>query len=664
MIGFFPEIYPDELVFSACSRYHERAGYRSKESTGRDLFGSERGKVAVDLPCNLDLLVESSPWRDQKTADRLIDDYTLLPFYSLFIPLERLNRLRSDMRGNFGGSIHARIGALTSSIVSEYLRFCPQCVAEDRERFGETYWHRIHQVPGVEVCPTHDVFLEDTHFHVRNRGNLDAYVTAERAVREKVARPLDKENPDHHASLLVARDAEWLLERGNACVAQPDSTHRERYYGLLYERGFSSYSGPVNIVELTKAFKAYYPESLLKRLGCGLERRHNWVRRLIQNKRRAQHPLNHLLLMQFLGVTAHDFFSLPAVRLPFGEGPWPCLNRAAEHFGEATINDYELTYTRQPIKRPVGIFRCACGFAYYRIGPDKSFEDRHRADGLVTVGLAWEGYLAEAFGEYRPLDNLAQHFCVKPETLGHLLVRLGLIASSIKGSGEEICTTLSCANKGKRLNRTEFLEHRETRRKLWLEVLKDNHGALRKALREKHTFLYHWLSKNDRGWFESHLPPRKSLGPRAAYNNWPERDAEFAKAAKEEAERIRNALGRPVRVSKTGVAKNIGVLTVISKRGSLLPLTTKVLDEVTESIEDYAVRRIGWTAECFREEGICPSMWQLQLRAAVSNRVAKHPVVKAAMETALERLDPKDLLIHQESAENVADFNVPELMAS
>ncbi|MDQ3742893.1 MAG: TnsD family transposase [Acidobacteriota bacterium] len=663
MIGFFPGIYPDELVFSVCSRYHERVGYRSKESTGRDLFGNARAKIAVDLPCNLDALANSSPWRDQVTADRLIDDHTLLPFYDLFMPPERLESLRSDMRGSFGGSVHGRLGALTSGIACDYLRFCPRCVADDRERLGETYWHRIHQVPGVEVCSRHEVFLENTRVHVRNRGNLEAYVTAERAVRAEPPRTLDRENPDHLAYLLVARDAEWLLGRREACAAQPDAAHRERYYGLLYERGFSSYSGPVNIVELTKAFKVHYSEPLLEWLGCGIEKHHSWIRRLIQNRERAQHPLYHLLLMQFLGVTASDFFRLPAIRLPFGEGPWPCLNRAAEHFGEATINEYELTYTRQLIKRPIGIFRCACGFAYYRTGPDNSFEDLYRADGLVTVGLSWERSLAEAFCETRPLDGLARHFCIRPETLGHLLVRLGLIASSLKGSGEEIYTTLSCANKGKRLTGTQFLNHRETRRKLWLEVLKDNPGVPRKALREKHTFLYDWLGKNDREWFESLLPPRQKVGARPAYIDWAKRDAESAEAVKDEAGRIRSAPGRPVRVSKTGVAKNIGVLAVISKRGNLLPLTVKALDKVSESVENYAVRRVLWAAECFREEGICPTIWQLQGRAAVSDKVAKHPVVRAAIESALEALDPKNFLVRQGSEKNVADFNVPKLMA-
>lgn len=29
-------------------------------------------------------------------------------------------------------------------------------------KYGETYWHRIHQVPGVNVCPKHKTLLEDS----------------------------------------------------------------------------------------------------------------------------------------------------------------------------------------------------------------------------------------------------------------------------------------------------------------------------------------------------------------------------------------------------------------------------------------------------------------------------------------------------------------------
>lgn len=637
MIAFFPEIYPDELVFGACSRYHERAGYRSREATACDLFDSPRAKVAIDLPCNLGSLIESSPWHDWKTVDCLIDKHTLLTFYGPFIPGMRLRQLRSDMRDNRGGSIHGRLGMLTSGIGSDYLRFCPQCTEDDRTRFGETYWHRLHQVPGVEVCQTHEVFLEVTPMHVRRRGYRDAFVTAEQAVRSVPSRPIKKSNPNHRVYLRIAHDAAWLLAQCGL-VAEADSGHRERYLGLMYKRGDSSYFGPVSTTALIEALKAYYSKELLERLGCGIERRYNWVHRLIHNKQRAQHPIQHLLMMQFLGVTAHDFFRLPAARLPFGEGPWPCLNRASDHFGQPLIKEFELTLT-QKLKRPKGIFRCACGFTYYRIGPNESGEARYQADGLVTSGLAWERALVEAYRKWGPLNELAKHFCVTTETVGQLLVRLGLITSSDKSG--EVAMTLSCGkNKGKRPKGAKYLELLGIRRTLWLEAIKDNPDVGRNALRKKYSFLYGWLISNDREWLEIHLPPRKpTFGP-GVIINWPKRDIEIATAVRKEAGRIKNVPGRPVRVTSSGVAKNIGKLAVVSKRSHLLPLTVSALAEVAESFDEYAVRRVLWASGCFRAEGICPSVWQLQRRAGVSNKAAKRSTVKDAVEAAVESFDP------------------------
>lgn len=43
-----------------------------------------------------------------------------------------------------------------------HFRVCPFCVRVDREQFGEPYWHRIHQVPGVLACPHHSVYLENS----------------------------------------------------------------------------------------------------------------------------------------------------------------------------------------------------------------------------------------------------------------------------------------------------------------------------------------------------------------------------------------------------------------------------------------------------------------------------------------------------------------------
>ncbi len=642
MIGFFPEIYTDELVFSACSRYHERADYPSREATGRDLFNSGRAKVAIDLPCNLEALVKSFPWHDWQTVDRLIDEHTLLPFYCPFVSPERLGCLRSDMRGNGGGSVHGRLGILTSGIVSDYLRFCPLCVEDDRAQFNETYWHRLHQVPGVEVCPTHEIFLEVTPVHARRRGNRDSFVTAEQAIRLGPPRPVEESNSDHQAYLKIASDAAWLLkQRGR--VDESGTGHRDRYLGILYERGESSYLGPVRRTALIKALKVYFSKEFLQRLGCGLERRYTWVHRLIHSNQRAQHPLQHLLMMQYLGVTAQEFFGLPVARLPFGVGPWPCLNRANDHFGQPLVGEYELTVT-QKARSPKGSFRCVCGFAYYRVGPDESGQARYQADGLIMTGLAWEKALAESYGKW-PLDELAKHFCVTVKTIEQQLVRLGLITSSDQGG--EIAKSLSFGhNKDRKPETAQYMELVEAKRKLWLKAVKKNPDAGRDALRIKHSFLHYWLSKNDREWLDVHLPRRKPYVKTSSHVDWSERDKEIARAVREEAERIRSAPGRPLWVTGTGIAKNIGKLAVVSKRGDLLPKTIKLLAEVTESAEDYAVRRVLWATDCFRAEGICPMVWELLSRAGLSNRIYKRPLVKAAVEAAMESfgsrlIDPK-----------------------
>jgi hypothetical protein len=146
MTAFFPQSYPDELLISICSRYHERLGYKSSYSTGRDLFGYDRIQVAVDLPNSIGQLCKSLPVNHPYTAEDFIHQNTLYPLFSAFVSPERARALRKDMIGPVGGA-HGRAGVLTSKIQYHYFKFCPMCAAEDRNRWGETYWHRIHNVP-------------------------------------------------------------------------------------------------------------------------------------------------------------------------------------------------------------------------------------------------------------------------------------------------------------------------------------------------------------------------------------------------------------------------------------------------------------------------------------------------------------------------------------
>ena len=44
----------------------------------------------------------------------------------------------------------------------QYLRYCPECVRNDIRKYGETYWHRLVQLPGVQYCPEHGSRIRDS----------------------------------------------------------------------------------------------------------------------------------------------------------------------------------------------------------------------------------------------------------------------------------------------------------------------------------------------------------------------------------------------------------------------------------------------------------------------------------------------------------------------
>jgi transposase len=623
MIGFFTDPYPDELLYSACSRYHKRAGNRSKEATALDLFGKGQTAIIVDFQTRIDYLAAQLPPMTY-TASRLIDQNTMLPLYAPFMTAERHEAIRSDMRGEGGGSIHARLGILTSGLDIKYLRFCPACVKQDRE----PYWRRVHQVSGVEVCPTHAVFLSDSAVSVRNRGKYRAFMTVMRAVDElspasMVVRPLNLADREHKALLLLARDAEWLLS--TQVEVNDQNILRLRYLRLLFEHGMASYSGKVKHAQLKARFLDHYSPALLKKLRCDLELPYHWLRRLINDWKRARPPLHHLLLMQFLGCSAERFFSLPVDEQHFGEGPWPCLNPAGGHYRENLITECLTGHMKGKSGPITGTFSCECGFSYRRIGPDTSDERRYQYDLLLRVGEAWYEKLRELLA-----GNLSR---------GEIAQALGVSVLTIKGEvrrlKKSIESGLPLTHRYQRPRANPMTidpEARDRQRKQWLEVAAANPNAGRSMLANKASHSYHWLFQYDKKWLRENSPERLGSSGTKPRTDWSERDKNYSTDVRKTAAEMLTAQGRPVRASKTGILKKLGILTVVTKNFAKLPLTNKILNDVSESVTAFAIRRIRWAADCYRQEHFSADRWKLQTRAAVSNQMARNPEVKTAFD--------------------------------
>lgn len=159
MIGVFPDLYPDELVYSCLSRYAAYTGYLVHRSVAEDLFLNRLDRPSVEF---FNALTEYALSR--LTAKRyitdMIHDHTMFDYYARFASAEKRKRLMDML---IAGDVKSFNNSISTRKVGErFLRFCPSCAQEDRERYGETYWHRCHQLPEIRVCAKHGCYLCNT----------------------------------------------------------------------------------------------------------------------------------------------------------------------------------------------------------------------------------------------------------------------------------------------------------------------------------------------------------------------------------------------------------------------------------------------------------------------------------------------------------------------
>ncbi|XHX76328.1 MAG: TnsD family transposase [Stenomitos frigidus ULC029] len=638
MIGCFPDPYPDELLYSICARFHQRVQYPNKKGTMRELFGDEAVIAVVDLPSNLGSLVLALPLGSPHTVERLINRHTLFPFFAPFLHPEQAQQLLADMEGARGPAIKMRSGVMASTVQPpEWLRFCPLCVQQDKQKFGESYWHRLHQLPGIEVCTEHNVCLLDSQVRIQNPQTRHEFVAAEQGIQLPKSRSFSLLNSYHEILLKIAQDAAWLLKQ----TTFPSGLEvlSKRYRELLAERGLATYSGRVRVSELLREFSQFYPNDLLQSLQCEIdtESQHNWLFRLVRSPKGSQHPLHHLLLMQFLGHTAELFFQLPHQFKPFGKGPWLCLNQAAPHSHQPVIQTCKITYSQEHGK-PIGTFHCSCGFIYCRTGPDETQEDQFRITKVRAFGSIWEEKLKNLWADSTiSLRGMARQLGVDPTTvkLHAASLELPFPRQSKRQTNKSKRVLVSSSKIQKTVSEVSL----ESYRAEWLAARRDNPALGRTTLKNQFQRVYTWLRRNDREWLEANMPAKKQAASPSLRVNWANRDIEQAEAVKSVVANLYKQAGNPCQVTVTAIARELGQLALIQKHADKLPCTSRALSELAETREAFALRRIQWVLECYVQEGVCPLRWQFIRRAGLRPEIELLPSVENAISRALIDLE-------------------------
>jgi len=165
MISYFPAIYPDELVYSWLCRYYVHSGFFSSKSAMQELYCKRSDNPSKEFIGNL------NPGTMEQIAkiyplDKLVLEHTMYPQYARFIPLEQKNTALYRL-GHDNCDAHHLFCVLPRSVGEQYLRFCPLCAEDDRKTYGETYWHRKHQIRNMSICTKHKCRLVESSVPVK-----------------------------------------------------------------------------------------------------------------------------------------------------------------------------------------------------------------------------------------------------------------------------------------------------------------------------------------------------------------------------------------------------------------------------------------------------------------------------------------------------------------
>lgn len=638
MIGFFPTPHPDELFYSICARYGKRTGYPNKRGIIKDLFGGTGFSAAVDFPNRLEYMLSLFP-PNNYTSDEFIGKNTLLPFHEPFLSKERSAQIRAEMKYGKENRLRMRLGLNIPQVKTpEYIRFCPLCVTDDRQRYGETYWHRCHQPAGVLVCVKHKCFLQNSIISLERESSYN-FRYAEECLIVQPPQFLNEVDSEHDLLLYLAESAEWLLSRENLCL--PEGQLRERYYNLLLERGYAYYNGRIRNTKLFNDFIGYFTQPVLERLGCmPFSAEKGWLAKLLEKNRSniIHHPLRNLLLLRFLETTAKDFFTDFTEYKPFGDGPYPCLNRASEHYGEMTISNCQVmdNTVKKQREKPLGIFVCECGYTYQRVGPDSSRKDRFTYSSIKEYGKTWETKLEELWSDLTlSVGGIARTLKVSNLLVVRHAMRLNLPMN----------TPDSRTVQGYERHRHPYKivsESLSKHRSNLLSTLETFPEITRQQLLEKANTSYLWLRRNDSDWMDDNLPAAVDGKRKGDILDWVKIDEDLSQEVDNICREVLDA--RPVlRVSITEIIKRTEKQTWLEKRGTKLPKTAAVVNKYLESLEDYMLRKIQIMEKDFLSRKISiprsEFIYQLNLRNETSRT---SPRIQNAITDALERINTQD----------------------
>lgn len=282
-------------MYSTVARAGVRQGLTSPKQLLDDVFESRSIIATIDLPNHLATLSRWLP--EEFTPDRLIYSHSLFPLYAPFVPEARRLQCMNWLYQGSQGAAHLALGVSASRIKSpRFVRYCPGCIAAQREQYGEYFWRREWQVAGVESCPEHGVLMDT-----------------------RIARPLIERHrfiaaaPEHcHVSKQQKGMgiSDWITTQVRRLLVRPAQASpsfeqwTEHYRSLAYRLGFYRGKAQVDHSAIKNKVLKVWPAAwlILNRLmplSSDIDDS-DWLKAIFRKHRKSFNYLQHIVVHQAL----------------------------------------------------------------------------------------------------------------------------------------------------------------------------------------------------------------------------------------------------------------------------------------------------------------------------------------------------------------------------
>lgn len=254
-MALLPRPYPDEAIGSVIARGVLHTGLPMKTLL-QSLFGPTKSCSSLLMGTTFSKLSLASG----TDAEELMWSHTVFPYATAFMPASaRAELVAKALDPKVNEDCLASLTKSASHGVP-FRRLCSLCVKEELTKYGESYWHRQHLLPGTFVCRVHDVMLATTDIPLRGRTHIRDVLLPHMVTGSAIqAEPLGPK---------LTRVAEYSFQALNGQLAPEGLLIQYRARAL--ELGYKLVSGQVASVTFSQKLRDFYGREFLMDAGCAM----------------------------------------------------------------------------------------------------------------------------------------------------------------------------------------------------------------------------------------------------------------------------------------------------------------------------------------------------------------------------------------------------------